>query len=87
MNGSHMKQWNSDEQCWKFLYTLEISLYSEIFAIIANFCYVEKILLLAKVSAPCFCIQTTPFFVFLISTLVIAFSLSFFVISLALSRI
>ena len=58
------------------------------FAMIAKFRYVAKILLLAKVSAPCFCVQTTPFLVFLISTLVIAFSFRFFfVISLALSLI
>ena len=78
MNGSHRKQWNGDEQCWKFCYTLEISLYREIFSIIENFRYVAKILLIAKVSAPCFCVQMTPFFVFLISTLVVAFSFSFF---------
>ena len=68
---------------WKFRYIekfslyREISLYNQIFAIIAKFRYVAKILLLPKVSAPCFCVQTTFFFVFLISTLVIDFSFSF----------
>ena len=56
MNGSHGKQWNSDEQCWKFRYTLEISLYRKIFAIIANFRYIAKILFVAKFSALLFCV-------------------------------
>ena len=51
---------------------------AENFATRWKFRYVAKILLLAKVSAPIFCVQTIPFFVFLISTLVIAFSFSFF---------
>ena len=50
---------------------------AENFATHLKFRYVAKILLLAKVSSPYFCVQTTPFFVFLISTLVIAFSFSF----------
>ena len=49
----------------------EFSLYSEIFAMLAKFRYIAKISPVAKLPASCFCVQTTPFLVFSISTLIV----------------
>ena len=55
--------------------TLEFSLYSEIFAIIAKFRYVAKILFVAKFSTLTVLCVNDPVLVNFISTLVIAFVL------------
>ena len=38
---------------------------------VAKFRYITKFSLVAKCSASCFCVQTTPFLVFSISTLIV----------------
>ena len=49
----------------------EILLHSEIFTMLPKFRYIAKFSPVEKLPASCFCVQTTPFLVFSISTLTV----------------